>query len=248
MSSMDPLEVVSLKPPLSRIGSRSRRRATMAQDAARDLRQQIVFGAIPPGATLRLEEVARSLDMSISPVREAIRQLEMMGLVEHVPYRGARVTPLESSEMRDVYEARLALETLAVRRAAERFDQTSDELVSAALAALKRAYEADDRRAIVEGNTAFHAALAVASGSWWLERLIRPTLETTERFGAALLRTERRTDAESVEERGHGEILEALRRHDPDAAEKALRAHLQVFEELFFEEVVKSLHAGDEPS
>jgi len=209
----------------------------MAQDAVYELREAIVLGTIPPGETLRLEDVARTLDMSISPVREAIRQLEMMGLVEHIPYRGARVTSLEPSDMHDVYEARMALETLAVRRAASRFSEENEDLLMSALAALENGYERDDHRAIVGGNTAFHTELAIASGSWWLERLIRPTLESTERFSAALLDTSKRSNTQAIEAEGHQAILDALREHDPDASETALHAHLGVFEELFLSEL-----------
>jgi DNA-binding GntR family transcriptional regulator len=209
----------------------------MAQDAARELRELIVLGTIPPGETLPLEDVARMLGMSISPVREAIRQLEMMGLVEHVPYRGARVTPLEPSDMHDVYEARSALEALAVRRAALRFGDENEHLLLAALASIERGYEDDDHGTIVAANTTFHTELAAASGSWWLRRLIAPTLESTERFSAALLGVARSAHAQPIEEAGHRAILDALREHDQDASEAALRSHLRGFEELFLSQM-----------
>ena len=60
--------------------------------------------------------------MSISPIREAVRQLEALGLAEHVPHHGAKVVALEIEELRELFSIRLSLETMAVRRAAELFD------------------------------------------------------------------------------------------------------------------------------
>ena len=108
-------------------------RGTMAASATETLRELIVIGEIPPGTPLRLEEIADRLGMSISPVREAVRQLAALGLAEHTPYRGARVTPIDAAEMRDVYEARLALESTGVRRTALGWNQEAARLLESAL-------------------------------------------------------------------------------------------------------------------
>src|SRR5207244_1167305 len=100
---------------------RSRSLALMAEEAVEAIREAIVVGELPPGAPLRLEELAASLGMSVSPIREAIRHLESLGLAEHVPYRGARVTELHLEDAREVYEVRMALEVAAARRLADRF-------------------------------------------------------------------------------------------------------------------------------
>jgi DNA-binding GntR family transcriptional regulator len=217
------------------IAPEPKRRGTMAHEATTMLRELIVQGAIPPGTPLRLEEIARSLGMSISPVREAVRQLEALGLAEHLPYKGARVTLLDTAELRDVYEARVALESLAARRAAETLTDESSTLLTDALESLAAAYPSEDRARIVHGNTAFHTALALASGSSWIARLLRPTLETSERFSAALIHGEGAADIYAVEAEGHTEIVMAVKARDPDAAEEALRRHLRVFETLFEE-------------
>jgi DNA-binding GntR family transcriptional regulator len=207
----------------------------MAHEATVMLRELIVQGAIPPGAPLRLEEIAHSLGMSISPVREAVRELEALGLAEHLPYKGARVTPLNPAELRDVYEARVALESLAARRAAETLTDETAALLTGALESLAAAYPTDDRARIVHGNTAFHTTLAVASGSSWLPRLLRPTLETSERYSAAVIHGDGAAAVYAVEAEGHAAIVAAVRARDPDAAEEALRRHLYVFEAIFKE-------------
>ena len=213
--------------------ARSRNRATMATEAVTVLREAIIVGELQPGTPLRLEELADSLGMSISPVREAIRYLETVGLAEHVAYRGARVSELNATDMHDVYEVRGALEVEAVRRAAARFSDADRAASEAVLDDLEDAYRRKDTRAIVHGNTAFHTLLAATSGSRWIERLLQPTFETTERYGAAVLQ---RTGAETtrkIELDGHRAILAACVAHDVDAAEHAMREHLGVFGRLF---------------
>jgi len=205
----------------------------MTHDAVEALREQIVLGAIPQGAPLRLEELARTLDMSISPVREAIRQLEMVGLAEHVPYKGARVTYLSVGELHVVHDTRVALESLAARHAIERYSDELDARLEAALDDLDEAYTSRDRARIVHGNTAFHLALAAGSGSPWLHRLVGQTLEVWERYSAALILGD---DAEATyadEARGHREILDACRARDAAAAADAIERHLGVSQAIF---------------
>src|ERR1700752_5274853 len=93
---------------------------TLAEKAFDTLHTAIITGELRPGARLPIEELAALLGMSPMPIREAVRRLDAAGLVENIPHRGARVTELSVSDLAEVYEARLALEGLAIRRAAER--------------------------------------------------------------------------------------------------------------------------------
>src|SRR4051794_41959311 len=90
----------------------------MAEAALERLREAIIMGELTAGTPLRLEDLARTLGMSISPIREAVRQLEALGLAEHVPHHGAKVMGLDVEELRELFSIRLALESMAVRRAA----------------------------------------------------------------------------------------------------------------------------------
>src|SRR5690349_24945016 len=93
----------------------------MAEAALERLRESIILGELTPGAPLRLEELAQRLGMSISPIREAVRQLEALGLAERVAHHGAKVMGLDVEELRGLFSIRLAIETMAVRRAAQLF-------------------------------------------------------------------------------------------------------------------------------
>jgi DNA-binding GntR family transcriptional regulator len=198
---------------------------TLAERALGDLQEAILSGELEPGAPLRLEKLARSLDMSPMPVREAVRQLEALGLAEHVPHRGARVSKLSMEDLRDTYDARLALETLAVRQAAARFTHADAVAARRRLEEHVAAYRAGDLRRGREAHAAFHFGLYAASGSVWLPRLIRPLWENSERYRIASLHVqgpaERRFDE-------HVLIVEACAARDPETAAAALRAHLVV--------------------
>jgi DNA-binding GntR family transcriptional regulator len=199
-----------------------KRHPTMAEAALAELQDSILSGELPPGSPLRLEDLAARLGMSISPVREAVRRLESLGLAVHVPHRGARVSELALDDLRDTYEVRLVLEPLAVRRAAERFTDKDAEAAQAQLDAYADAHARGDLRRAREAHAAFHFALYRAAGSEWLLRLIRPAWENCERYRAISL--QRRSAAQV--EREHVRILDACRRHRPDRAAEELARHL----------------------
>jgi DNA-binding GntR family transcriptional regulator len=210
---------------MAREASTARRNSprTLAERAALELQEAILSGELAPGTPLRLEALARSLEMSPMPVREAVRQLERLGLAEHVPHRGARVSRLSVDDLADTYEARLALEGLAIRRAAGRFTPAHAEAAAARLAEHVAAHRAGDLARARDVHALFHLELYEASGSSWLPRLIRPLWENSERYRVASL-----PGRGSVERRRreHQRILDACVRNDPDGAEEALRAHL----------------------
>jgi DNA-binding GntR family transcriptional regulator len=202
----------------------------MAEAALERLREAIIMGELTPGTPLRLEDLARSLGMSISPIREAVRQLEALGLAEHVPHHGAKVMGLDVEELRELFSIRLALETLAVRRGAELFTEDDDTAARAHLAAYDEARHRGDTRAAVRAHSAFHFTLYEASRSSWLVRLIRPAWDSCERYRPVLL-------AEGAVQDRHEELdvelVEACAAHDPDRAAAALRAHLDLAGDIY---------------
>src|SRR5213594_3006210 len=135
------------------------RHRTMAEAALDELREAIVLGELVPGTPLRLEDLAASLGMSISPIREAVRQLEALGLAKHVPHQGAKVLDFDIDELRDLFEVRLALESLAVRRAAERFSDADAEAARSHLEELDEARGSRDVRRTMRAHTDFHFTL-----------------------------------------------------------------------------------------
>src|SRR5579871_5725276 len=94
---------------------------TLAEQAELAIQDAILSGELAPGARLTIDELARAIDLSPMPVRDALRRLAQTGFVEYLPHRGATVAPLSLDDLRDTWDARLALETVAIRRSALRF-------------------------------------------------------------------------------------------------------------------------------
>jgi len=207
------------------------RHRTMAEAALERLREAIILGELPPGTPLRLEDLARSLEMSISPIREAVRQLEALGLAEHVPHHGAKVMGLDVEELRELFSIRLALETMAVRRAAELFGEEDEAAARGNLEESKAARDADDVRAAMGAHRAFHMSLYEASRSAWLLRMIRPAWDSCERYRPVLLAA--KGDIGTRHEALDDELLAACIGHDPERAESALATHLELATEIY---------------
>jgi len=198
----------------------------MAEYALDQLRESIIMGELEPGTPLRLDDLARSLGMSISPIREAVRQLEALGLAKHVPHQGARVEPLDVDDLRDLFEVRLALESLAVRRAAARITADQLEAARAALGELDEARAAQDVRGAMRAHTDFHFALYEPCGAPWLLHMIRPAWDRTERFRPALF-----SAAGELQDRHReidGRLLDAVSDGDAARAAEALYEHLDL--------------------
>lgn len=203
----------------------------MAEAALEQLREAIILGDLLPGSPLRLEELAQRLGMSISPIREAVRQLEALGLAEHVPHHGAKVMGLDVEELRELFAIRLAIETMAVRRAAGAFTPEHETAARARLEGYVAARHGDDTLAAVREHTAFHFTLYEASGSAWLVRLIRPCWDSCERYRPVLLAA--KGAWQDRHEELDGELLAACAARDPDRAAAALHAHLELATDIY---------------
>lgn len=196
---------------------------TLADRAFWSLHRAIVGGVLEPGERLRIEDVAEQLDMSAMPIREALRRLESVGLVRSLPHRGARVAELSLDDLREVYEARLALEPLAIGHAAER---RTDEDLASARRALDQMMRAAKRRGRERwtAHTEYHFTLYRAAKSRWLLRLITPLWESSERYRIS---AGPRWNLD-LRESEHEELLRAVAEQMPERAAGLLHNHLAV--------------------
>ncbi|WP_211592194.1 GntR family transcriptional regulator [Microbispora sp. H10836] len=199
-------------------------RRTLAEAAAAELHRMILAGELQAGSPLRLTDLAAQLDMSPMPVRDALRRLEALGLVEIVPHKGAKVRELSEADLRDTYEIRIELESLAVGRAALAFDADVAGRAERALdeheSLLARGEVERARRA----HTEFHFAIYHASGSRWLPRAIEPVWLNSERYRFASTPDAERRHLSQME---HRAILDACVAGRPERAIAALRGHLE---------------------
>jgi DNA-binding GntR family transcriptional regulator len=189
--------------------------------------ERILNGAYKPGERLVETRIASELGTSQAPVREALRDLELLRFVESEPFRGARVRDVSQEELIEIYPVRAAIEEVAAREAATRLDGEVADL-EAELEAMHRAADAKDLHAQVEHDVAFHRLIVEAAGNqilletWRSLRVEARTLLTALRTGL---------DGHDIAER-HRPVLEALRARDPELAGATLRRHVEQFGEL----------------
>lgn len=210
----------------------SRKPPTLAAHVTQELRDAIIQGELKPGESLLLGELAKRLDVSVMPVREALKRLESEGLIEQPPQKEARVARLSLEDLDDTYAARMLLEPRVIRRSAEKFTEEDYQRLSAILARYETAYEAGDE---VEGrrlHKTFHFGMYQVGGSVWLLRLISTLWDNSERYRRLSL-IQRGTVHERRQE--HAGVLDACRANNPDQAAKLLQAHLQRTATLIFE-------------
>lgn len=214
-------------------------RQTTAEQVGSALFEAILAGTIEPGSPLRLQDLADKLGTSMMPVREAVRRLEALGLVEIIPHRGAWVRPMTRADLLDTYFTRKHLETLAIRQAAARFTEQDAELARQALEDQNRAREFGDLVRARQAHERFHFVLYEASRSHWLIRSILPAFRNSERYRVESMRHVENPGRRTVE---HQKILAALEQHDADGAADHLVQHLQTSIDL----VYNSLPPDDE--
>ncbi len=198
-------------------------RATFASMVGERIRSSIIDGTLPPGSQLSEVELAASFGVSRGPVREAIQRLIQEGLLRGEPHRGVYVPVMDSAEIDDVYVAREALETAAVRRivgtprAAAAY-KALDRLVRA----MRQAESAGDWRTVANRDLDFHTALVCAAGSPRLERMFSTVITETRLCLSVLTDAYDRRD-DLVDE--HEKICEMIRENNTEGAVAVLTKH-----------------------
>ena len=188
------------------------------------LRKEILHGNLKPGERLMEIQLANRLGVSRTPVREAIRMLELEGLVINMPHKGAQVAKITEKDLQDVLEVREGLEEMAVRLACERItDEELHELYEASrtFEKLARAENSDVTR-LAEADEAFHAIIYRASCNRRLVQLINNLREQMFRYRVEYLKDAANRDSLIRE---HDELWESLRRKDIDVTSKNMRMH-----------------------
>ena len=196
----------------------------------RALRQEIGSLQRPPGQRLRLEELAARFQVSLTPVRHALRRLESEGLVMSRPRRGSRVAPLSVEELEEIQALRLGLETFLARAGAERCTPTALREMTEARSEMERAFRAGDLDAYIRSFWSLRDACYRCAERPRLLRALEDQRIRVERYVLTLCRD---PEAFANLRRGPDTLLEACRARDGEAAEAATRdALLWVLAEL----------------
>ncbi|WBU55778.1 GntR family transcriptional regulator [Paracoccus sediminicola] len=184
--------------------------------------EDIRSGVLAPGSRLRETEIAARLEVSRTPVREAIRRLEAEGLVDHQPRSGAAVRKLEYPELMELYEMRSVLEGTAARLAARAASPVELEELQALNAEMGEA--AGQPGLQVRLNRQFHRRMLDAARNRFLLRAMESVEKTLLILGTSSMQSPDRALA-AVEE--HREVLDALAARDAVQAETAMRRHME---------------------
>jgi DNA-binding GntR family transcriptional regulator len=186
------------------------------------LRDSIVNGTLAPGSQLSEVDLAHSFGVSRGPVREAIQRLVQEGLLRSEPHRGVFVPVLTDDDVSDVYLARAALESAALRLLITSSTSRSGyEVLDKYVAEMETAAARGDWEAVGRFDLEFHAALVAATGSQRLQRMFTTLISETKLCLAALTGAETRHDL--VPE--HRKICDGIRDGDTERALAALEKH-----------------------
>jgi DNA-binding GntR family transcriptional regulator len=198
-------------------------RSVLAEQVKDRLLQDILAGRYPPDSRIVETRVARELGTSQAPVREALRGLEALGVVEILPFRGARVKRPTIAELLEAYEVRAELESLGARLAVPAMTDADLAELETLHGAMQRAAKAEDRHEVAVQDAAFHALLMHLAHNATLERVWQ-SLQPFSRTYITLVSPG--ADAEWTANL-HPPIVRALQARDAEAVEAALRRHFK---------------------
>lgn len=202
------------------------------------LRQAILTGEFAPGERLMEIALADRLGVSRTPVREAIRKLELEGLVIMIPRRGAEVARITEKDLRNVLEVRCALEELSASLACERITEEEKEELRVALDAFEKAVQKKDISDIVEKDIEFHDVIFNASKNDRLIQILNNLREQMYRYRMEYTKDKEYHNVLILE---HREIYEAMKNQDKEKVMNALKEHIY-HQEL---NVIRNIHEQD---
>ena len=187
------------------------------------LRQAILKGELEPGERLMEIQLSERLGVSRTPIREAIRKLELEGLVLMIPRKGAEVAKISETSLREVLEVRRSLEELAAELACQRIGERELLDLEEAEEAFAEAIINGEPMEIAESDEHYHDLIYQATGNSRLDQILNNLREQMYRYRLEYIKDEDKRQILVVE---HEHILQALKNHDIQDAKSAVRGHI----------------------
>lgn len=212
VSTPFPVAPLGARPPLGR-----------AATAYERVREMILSGQLAPGSVVTEAELVRKLEMSRTPVREALHRLETAGYLRSARDVGYVVIELSERDMINVYMVRAVLEGLAAEHAAQLGTRTDLGRLEDLYEAMAAAREHGDDAELTRLNSLFHRAIAEASGNTYVLAMLDNIRDVFERFRATAVTELRRREESHAE---HGELIAALRARDKERARSLAVEHV----------------------
>ncbi|TDD01606.1 GntR family transcriptional regulator [Saccharopolyspora terrae] len=191
-----------------------------------ELRERILSGALLPGSRLAQHELAAELDMSLTPLREAVRRLSSEGLIDLDSQRDARVASMSAGEARQLFEVRLSLDPTAAELAAERRSDDDLTTLRAAAARLLPVTRAWGEEALT-AHRAFHRALYLASRNDVLIRMLDDLWDKSDRYRRIGLELPPGEEPRTRDHREHHDLVDLVEAGDGAGARELMRAHIE---------------------
>lgn len=202
------------------------------------LRRAILQGYLKPGERLMEIKLANRMGVSRTPIREAIRMLELEGLVVMIPRKGAQVAKITEKDLRDVLEVRMGLEQLAVKFATQRITDEQVEELFRASRQFGKAVREDNLTQIAEADVHFHDLVYKASGNDRLIQLLNNLREQMYRYRIEYLKVSAIRESLVKE---HDILCEKLKERDVDGAREIMESHIGRQEEYILQNLLKSI-------
>lgn len=202
------------------------------------LRQAILTGELKPGERLMEIHLADRLGVSRTPIREAIRKLELEGLVVMIPRKGAQVARITEKNLKDVLEVRRALDMLAVKLACSRMDDEYKKQLREACDEFARVVKNNNTKDITEADVRFHDIINKATGNDRLIQLVNNLAEQMYRYRLEYIKDAAYHNRLVAE---HEEIYSAIMDGDEERAAKAVVLHIDNQEET----IIKHLNLDE---
>lgn len=187
------------------------------------LRQAILRGELKPGERLMEIQLANKLGVSRTPIREALRKLELEGLVNMVPRKGAEVADITEKSLRDVLEVRKALEELSVQLACEKITEEEIEELKWVAERFKDTLDDQDVTKIAEADVAFHDVIYTATDNQKLILLLNNLREQMYRYRVEYLKKEEAYPQLIAE---HEELIDNISKRNKEEATRIMCEHI----------------------
>ena len=187
------------------------------------LRDAILKGELEPGERLMEIQLAERLGVSRTPIREAIRRLELEGLVRMIPRKGAEVAKISEKSLRDVLEVRRSLEELAAELACQRMDAEALKDLEDAQKAFIQAVESGETMTMAEADEHFHDVIYMGTGNTRLVQILNNLREQMYRYRFEYIKDSSQHER-LVEE--HKVIYESIVKKDKETASHMAKVHI----------------------
>lgn len=214
------------------------KKPTLTEAVYEMIRDNVCSGALPPGKKLVIKGLAADMNVSITPVREALQRLQREGLVVEVPFSGVHVSRLSVNELRELFAIRGVLEGYAIKQTAGGLTEQDFADFDEQIEKLEDATQRGDARAFRQANLAFHALLLRGDIGSALRGMIDQVFRNTERYRTAGIELDQAYLENAQAE--HRQLVAALRLRRASEAESIARQHALTFVDHIAESLERS--------